>query len=69
MAKAKSKNPIGRPRFEVTPEVIQSARTERAMAQGLTKEQCAGATWYFTLSTFQLYQAENVGIFGSYKKG
>ena len=37
MAKAKSKNPIGRPRFEVTPEVL--ARTERAMAQGLTKEQ------------------------------
>jgi hypothetical protein len=39
------------------------------MAQGLTREQCAGAPWYFTLSTFELYQAENVGLFGRYKKG
>jgi hypothetical protein len=65
MAKAKSKNPIGRPRFEVTPEVL--ARTERAMAQGLTKEQCAGALG-ISVSTFQLYQAE-IRNFGSYKKG
>jgi hypothetical protein len=66
MAKAKSKNPIGRPRFEVTPEVL--ARTERAMAQGLTKEQCAGALG-ISVSTFQLYQAENSEFSEAIKKG
>jgi hypothetical protein len=67
MAKAKSKNPIGRPRFEVTPKVIQSA--EQFMAQGLTREQCAGALGISRSKFFQLYQAENVGIFRRYKKG
>jgi hypothetical protein len=35
MAKAKSKNPMGRPRFEVTPEVLQEVE-EMAWTQGLT---------------------------------
>ena len=55
MAKKKSKNPVGRPKFEVTPEVLENTR--RFMAQGLTKEQCA-ASLGISVSTFQLYQAE-----------
>jgi hypothetical protein len=66
MAKAKSKNPIGRPRFEVTPEVL--ARTERAMAQGLTKRTMRWRTWYFSLN-FSTLSGRKFGIFGSYKKG
>ena len=66
MAKAKSKNPVGRPKFEVTPEVL--ARTERAMAQGLTKEQCAGVLG-ISVSTFQLYQAENSEFSETIKRG
>ena len=66
MAKAKSKNPVGRPKFGITPEVL--ARTERAMAQGLTKEQCAGALG-ISVSTFQLYQAENSEFSEAIKKG
>ena len=66
MAKAKSKNPVGRPKFEVTEEVL--ARTERAMAQGLTKEQCAGALG-ISVSTFQLYQAEYSEFSEAIKKG
>ena len=41
MAKKKSKNPVGRPKFEVTEEVLENTR--RFMAQGLTKEQCAAS--------------------------
>ena len=66
MAKAKSKNPVGRPKFEVTEEVL--ARTERAMAQGLTKEQCAGVLG-ISVSTFQLYQAEYSEFSEAIKKG
>jgi DNA-binding NarL/FixJ family response regulator len=39
MAKAKSKNPIGRPRFEVTPEVLQEV--EEMAGRGLTVNQIA----------------------------
>jgi hypothetical protein len=66
MAKAKSKNPVGRPKFEVTDEVL--ARTERAMSQGLTKEQCAGVLG-ISVSTFQLYQAEYSEFSEAIKKG
>jgi hypothetical protein len=66
MAKKKSKNPVGRPKFEVTEEVLQ--RAERAMAQGLTKEQCAAALG-ISVSTFQLYQAENSEFSEAIKRG
>ena len=66
MAKAKSKNPVGRPKFEVTEEVL--ARTERAMAQGLTKEQCAGVLG-ISVSTFMLHQAENSEFSDAIKTG
>ena len=55
MAKKKSKNPVGRPKFEVTPEVLENTR--RFMAQGLTREQCA-ASLGISVATFYVYQAE-----------
>jgi hypothetical protein len=66
MAKAKSKNPIGRPRFEVTPKVIQSA--EQFMAQGLTREQCA-ANLGISRSKFFEIQEQNVDFLDAIKKG
>jgi hypothetical protein len=66
MAKAKSKNPMGRPRFEVTEEVL--ARTERAMAQGLTKEQCAAALGISRSKFFEI-QEQNVDFLDAIKKG
>ena len=66
MAKAKSKNPMGRPRFEVTPEVIQSA--EQFMAQGLTREQCA-ANLGISRSKFFEIQEQNVDFLDAIKKG
>jgi len=66
MAKAKSKNSVGRPKFEVTPEVLDNVR--RYMAQGLTKEQCAGVLG-ISVSTFQLYQAENSEFSEAIKSG
>jgi len=66
MAKKKSKNPVGRPKFEINEEVLQ--RAERLMAQGLTKEQCARALGV-SVSTFQLYQAENSEFSEAIKRG
>ena len=66
MAKAKSKNPVGRPKFEVTEEVL--ARTERAMAQGLTKEQCAAALGISRSKFFEI-QEQNVDFLDAIKKG
>ena len=66
MAKAKSKNPMGRPRFEVTPEVLE--KTESLMAKGLTVEQCAGMLGIST-STFYLYQADNSEFSETIKRG
>ena len=66
MAKKKSKNPVGRPKFEVTDEVLENTR--RFMAQGLTKEQCA-ASLGISVSTFQLYQAEYSEFSEAIKKG
>ena len=39
MAKKKSKNPVGRPRFEVTPEVLKEV--EEMAGRGLTISQMA----------------------------
>ena len=66
MPKAKSKNPVGRPKFEVTPEVLE--KTESLMAKGLTVEQCAGMLGIST-STFYLYQAEFSEFSDTIKRG
>ena len=66
MAKKKSKNPVGRPKFEINEEVLQ--RTERLMAQGLTREQCARALGV-SVATFYVYQAENSEFSESIKRG
>jgi hypothetical protein len=66
MAKKKSKNPVGRPKFEINEEVLQ--RTERLMAQGLTREQCARALG-ISVATFYVYQAENSEFSEAIKSG
>ena len=66
MAKKKSKNPVGRPKFEINEEVLQ--RAERLMAQGLTKEQCARALG-ISVATFYVYQAENSEFSEAIKRG
>jgi len=66
MAKPKAKNPMGRPKFEVTKKFWKEA--ERAMAQGLTREQCAGVLG-ISPSTFYLYQADNSEFSETIKKG
>ncbi len=66
MSKAKEKKPVGRPKFEINEEVLK--RTESLMAQGLTKEQCARALG-ISVSTFQLYQAENSEFSEAIKRG
>ena len=66
MAKKKSKNPVGRPKFEVTEEVLQ--RAERAMAQGLTKEQCAAALGISRSKFFEI-QEQNVDFLDAIKRG
>tara|TARA_R100000544_G_scaffold33009_1_gene19408 strand:- start:519 stop:1001 length:483 start_codon:yes stop_codon:yes gene_type:complete len=63
---AKAKNPVGRPKFEITDEVLE--KTESLMAKGLTKEQCAGMLGIHT-STFMLHQAENSEFSEAIKKG
>ena len=66
MPKAKSKNPVGRPKFEITTEVLE--KTEGLMAKGLTKEQCAGVLGIHT-STFMLHQAKNSEFSEAIKRG
>jgi len=66
MAKKKSKNPVGRPKFEVTEEVLE--RAERAMAQGLTKEQCAAALGISRSKFFEI-QEQNVDFLDAIKRG
>ena len=66
MAKKKSKNPVGRPRFEVTEEVL--ANTRRFMAQGLTKEQCAAALGISRSKFFEI-QEQNVDFLDAIKGG
>jgi predicted DNA-binding protein (UPF0251 family) len=66
MAKKKSKNPVGRPKFEVTEEVLENTR--RFMAQGLTKEQCA-ASLGISRSKFFEIQEQNVDFLDAIKSG
>ena len=66
MAKKKSKNPVGRPKFEVTEEVLENTR--RFMAQGLTKEQCA-ASLGISRSKFFEIQEQNVDFLDAIKRG
>ena len=66
MPKAKSKNPVGRPKFEITEKVLE--KTEGLMAKGLTVEQCAGMLG-ISPSTFYLHQAENSEFSDSIKAG
>ena len=62
----KAKNPVGRPKFEITDEVLE--KTESLMAKGLTKEQCAGMLGIHT-STFMLHQSENSEFSEAIKRG
>ena len=66
MTKKKSKNPVGRPKFEVTDEVLNN--TKRFMAQGLTKEQCA-ASLGISRSKFFEIQEQNVDFLDAIKSG
>jgi len=66
MAKKKSKNPVGRPKFEVTDEVLENTR--RFMAQGLTKEQCAAALGISRSKFFEI-QEQNVDFLDAIKSG
>ena len=66
MTKKKSKNPVGRPKFEVTDEVLENTR--RFMAQGLTKEQCA-ASLGISRSKFFEIQEQNVDFLDAIKSG
>ena len=66
MAKAKSKNPVGRPKFEVTEEVLQEV--EELAGQGLTVNQiatCLGVS----PATIYNKQAENLEFLETIKKG
>jgi len=63
---AEAKNLVGRPKFEITEEILK--KTESLMAKGLTKEQCAGMLGV-SVSTFMLYQAENSEFSESIKRG
>jgi hypothetical protein len=52
MAKAKSKNPVGRPKFEVTPEVLKEV--EEMAGRGLTVSHNALPAWVFHHQPFYL---------------
>ena len=56
MSDVKTKNPVGRPKFEITDEVLLNV--ENLMTKGLTKEQAAGMLGV-SVSTFMLHQSEN----------
>ena len=63
---AEAKNLVGRPKFEITEEILK--KTETLMAKGLTKEKCAGMLGV-SVSTFMLYQAENSEFSEAIKRG
>ena len=63
---AKAKNLVGRPKFEITEEILK--KTESLMAKGLTKDQCAGMLGV-SVSTFMLYQAQNSEFSDAIKRG
>jgi len=66
MAKAKSKNPVGRPKFEVTPKVLQEV--EEMAGRGLTVSQIASCLG-ISPSTFYLKQATLSEFSDTIKKG
>lgn len=66
MSDVKTKNPVGRPRFEITDEVLLNV--ENLMTKGLTKEQASGMLG-FSLSTFMLHQSENSEFSDAIKRG
>lgn len=66
MSDVKTKNPVGRPRFEITDEVLLNV--ENLMTKGLTKEQAAGMLGV-SLSTFMLHQSENSEFSDAIKRG
>jgi len=66
MAKAKSKNPMGRPRFEVTPEVLHEV--EEMAGRGLTVNQIATCLG-ISPATIYNRQAENLEFLETIKKG
>jgi len=66
MSDVKTKNPVGRPKFEITDEVLLNV--ENLMTKGLTKEQASGMLGV-SLSTFMLYQSENSEFSDAIKRG
>jgi len=66
MSDVKTKNPVGRPRFEITDEVLLNV--ENLMTKGLTKEQAAGMLGV-SVSTFMLHQTENSEFSDAIKRG
>ena len=66
MAKAKSKNPMGRPRFEVTPEILHEV--EEMAGRGLTVNQIATCLG-ISPATIYNRQAENLEFLETIKKG
>jgi len=66
MSDVKTKNPVGRPKFEITDEVLLNV--ENLMTKGLTKEQASGMLG-FSLSTFMLHQSENSEFSDAIKRG
>ena len=63
---AKKKNPVGRPKFEITDEVLKEV--EKMAGQGLTVKQIA-ACLGVSPSTFYLHQTENSEFSDTIKKG
>jgi predicted transcriptional regulator len=66
MAKKKSKNPVGRPRFEITPEILQEV--EEMAGRGLTVSQiaiCLGVS----PATIYNKQAQYLEFLETIKKG
>jgi DNA invertase Pin-like site-specific DNA recombinase len=66
MPRAKSNKPMGRPKFEVTEEVLENVK--KYMAQGLTKDQCAGVLG-ISPSTFYILQEQYSEFSESIKRG
>ena len=66
MAKAKSKNPVGRPKFEVTEEVLHEV--EEMAGRGLTVNQIATCLG-ISPATIYNRQAENLEFLETIKKG
>jgi AAA15 family ATPase/GTPase len=66
MAKKKSKNPVGRPRFEVTPEVLKEV--EEMAGRGLTISQMASCLG-ISPATIYNKQSEYLEFLETIKKG